>query len=121
MFFCAGYTSSSSSSSSSSSDCLHVVYPVHIAPPYATGPKYEGVSGKYIAEQSGPNNPGGVKGSFDGRGLSRAHTRPRVYASSQLFNVNTVYAPRRRRQGLITCLHSSTCLRPISAVLKPLY
>ena len=28
-------------------------------------PNYvEGISGKYIAEQSGPNNPGGVKGSF---------------------------------------------------------
>jgi hypothetical protein len=26
----------------------------------------------------------------DGRGLSLAHTRPRVYPSSQLFNVNTV-------------------------------
>jgi hypothetical protein len=26
----------------------------------------------------------------DGRGLSHAHNRPRVYASSQLFNANTV-------------------------------
>jgi hypothetical protein len=49
------------------------------------------------------------------RGLSRAHNRPRVYASSRLFNVNTVYAPRRRRQRLITCLQSSACLRLISA------
>ena len=32
---------------------------------YATGPKYEGVSGKYVAEQSGPNNPGGAKGTFE--------------------------------------------------------
>ena len=31
----------------------------------ATGPKYEGISGKYVAEQSGPNNPGGLKGSFE--------------------------------------------------------
>jgi hypothetical protein len=29
-------------------------------------------------------------GYFDGRGLSLAHNRPRVYASSQHFNVNTV-------------------------------
>jgi hypothetical protein len=34
-------------------------------------------------------------GAIDGRGLSLAYTRPRVYASSQLFNVNTVQAPRR--------------------------
>jgi len=30
----------------------------------ATGPKYEGISGKYVAEQSGPSNPGGAKGTF---------------------------------------------------------
>ena len=30
----------------------------------ATSPEYEGVSGKYVAEQSGPNNPGGMKGTF---------------------------------------------------------
>ena len=36
-----------------------------------------------------PDAPFGIASS-DGRGLSLAYTSPRVYASSQLFNVNTV-------------------------------
>lgn len=57
---------------------LLTVYPVH----YAPGPKYKGVSGKYIAEQSGPNNPGGAKGTFE---VGTADFRSQSSSSRLLF------------------------------------
>ena len=40
----------------------------------ATGAKYEGVSGKYIAEQSGPSNPAW------GGGLATLHQSPPLFS-----------------------------------------